>query len=168
MLHSLILDILTPKRRWRSEETQSDPAERRPQGWGADTTSFRSAWLVSMVLIAACALLLPRYLPKPVLRLKPEPPTWFVSIGAQNDINEVEWAREYWRCILQLQYRYVYAAPLPDEPPPQFHIPEERTLPRDKADKFRHLYWGEVQKAWLNPDTWETSRSDAYHWLPNW
>lgn len=169
LLRSLILDLFAAKPRWRSDGTQWEPAARWARGGGTQRTTFGgAAWLVGIVLIAAGAFFLLPYLSEPVLRLKLDPPASFVSIHAQNEINEREWGRAYWLCARELQSRYTYAAPLPDEPPPQFHIPQERTLPPDQADQFRQLYWAQVQKAWLNPDAWETSHPNAHRWLPNW
>jgi hypothetical protein len=164
-----MLDVFGRKLGWRPG-TQSEPRVRWTRLPGASTTSSfgGAAWLIGIVVIAVGALLLLPYMSEPVLRLKAAPPAGFVSIHAQGNINEAEWARGYWRCARELQSRYTYAAALPDEPPPQFHIAEEGTLAPEKAERIRRLYWAGVQKAWLNPDAWESVRTRTPRWLEKW
>ncbi len=168
LFRSLILDLSTRRSRWRSDGTPWEPAARLARGGGADKSSLGGvAWLVGIVLVAAVAFLLLPYLSEPLMQLKPDPPTNFVA-QAQDNINQSEWARGYWICARELQSRYTYGAPLPDEPPAQFHIPGENSVPPERAQHLRRMYWAQLQKAWLDPDAWETSRFSVPRWLRDW
>src|SRR5229473_7296889 len=104
---------------------------------------------------------------KATFRLHGEmPPQFSETTSSSTDQPAVErTARAYWDCaVSQIQWKYSYGYPLPQEPPPEFTLAKEdyNTVATDPATRAH--YWRRLQAVWSVPSTWRKSYGWDFIW----
>ncbi len=127
-------------------------------GGGAAGQSNVLAWLLAGFTSLAVVMGVLWFSSETALQLKPEPPPAFFAVKVYLPGDQQAWARQYWQQARDIQSMYTFGKPLPDVPPPAFHIPEESTVAAPAAREMRLAYWEQLQEVWLDPEAWETSR----------
>ena len=121
------------------------------------------------LLIIVPALLIAYASSRPRLRLRVEMPEEFVdlspSMSPKRQETEKQLAQQYWHCVLsEIQWRYPYGSDLPESPPAEFRI-EKSAIAGSESALSRIRYWHQLQKVWVMPTAWTTSRSWSLDWL---
>jgi len=122
-----------------------------------------------LILIVPAALFV--YLStRPHVRLRADMPPQFVDIpasaGPKQREAEERLAREYWNCVLTvIQWKYTYGVRLPDSPPEQFRASTQLPPGSEPISSSRVRYWRRLQRVWLQPSSWVTSRTWSTDWL---
>ncbi len=107
---------------------------------------------------------------RPHMQLSADMPRDFVDFQATADPKQREAeernAREYWNLALTvIQWKYTYGSTLPDSPPEEFRL-KRQVAPESESDtSSRSRYWRRLDKVWLQPTSWVTSRSWRTDWL---
>src|SRR2546428_823056 len=117
---------------------------------------------VDRLLILALPLALVVYLStRPTYQLQDEPPAEFLR--AQSDLPPKRRATEellataYWKCAVDvIEWRYGYGQNLPNDPPPEFAVPETNShgLRPEDAATARGRYWQRLRRVWILPHPW--------------
>src|SRR2546422_7497272 len=112
---------------------------------------------VDRLLILALPLALVVYLStRPTYQLQDEPPAEFLLV--QSDLPPKRRATEellatgYWKCAVDvIEWRYGYGQNLPNDPPPDFTIPETNShgLRPEDAAAARGRYWQRLRQVWV-------------------
>lgn len=107
---------------------------------------------------------------RPHVRLRADMPPEFVDIqtsaSRKQRAAEESLAREYWSLALtDIQWKYTYGSPLPDSPPEQFRVRVQTAQGSDPSGSSQARYWRQLQKVWLQPSSWVTSRDWSTDWL---
>jgi hypothetical protein len=118
-------------------------------------------------VIALVLLVLICYRPKYHLSADMPPAFFSEANSASNQKRGLEQriASAYWESAqMDVQWKYPYSHPLPQEPPPEFKIdaPALGTAASDPAT--RALYWHRLQLVWYSPEAWNKD----YEWDWNW
>jgi hypothetical protein len=131
---------------------------------------------ISRVCLWATAAAVPIFLlvclaVHPVMRLRTEPPVEFFGVSpgwdAKRRAGEEHLARAYWdRAARYIQWKYQFGTSLPEEPPPEFNVPQVGPSGKNsRADiENRVQYWRRLRRVWLLPEAWEKS----YEWNSQW
>jgi len=128
---------------------------------------------VDRLLILALPLALVVYLStRPTYQLQDEPPAEFLRV--QSDLPPKRRATEellatgYWKCAVDvIEWRYGYGQNLPNDPPPEFTIPETNShgLRPEDAATARGRYWQRLRQVWILPHVWQTHYSWSFAWI---
>lgn len=159
LLRQIYADIIRPsQQKWidrASPKVEFIPARRSGASYPYQPPRLLggSFWTF-IILIFVLVVLAHSY--QPTRNFRSEPPSEFLALSVPANIDRQQWAREYWSCAKILRPKYTYGVPLPETPPAEFHIAEEKRLPRQTAEQVRLLYWKQLQKTWLNSSAWET------------
>jgi hypothetical protein len=99
--------------------------------------------------------------------LRPEMPAGFYQQDRSSrrpSLDEkIAWA--YWEtAVMDVQWKYGYAHPLPPDPPEDFQIDAKALGPTASDPATRMLYWHRLQQVWYLPETW----SEDYGWDLGW
>jgi hypothetical protein len=158
---SITSDLLRPRARVQQPKIQFERPLRVGFSPFLGASSHRAGglgWLLlTFIAIPVIGILL-WYSSEPVLQLKPNPPAELTAGRLPVPGDQQLWARHYWECARAIRSKYTYGQLLPDAPPPEFRIAEEATVPAQAAAQIRLAYWKQLQRAWLDPEAWETSR----------
>ena len=118
-------------------------------------------------VIALVVVLIVSYQPK--YHLRAEMPSAFFSEansspGQQRGLEQkIAWA--YWESAqMDIQWKYPYRHPLPQDPPPEFRIEAQALGPVASDPATRTLYWHRLQQVWYLPEAWDRD----YEWDWGW
>jgi len=120
----------------------------------------RWPWLV--VAAVVCFLLLSI---EPFYQLKQTPPPKFSGVQLPAGMDRQRWSQLYWERSRFVQWHYRKGYKLPEQPPDDFHIAEEQTLPAMTAEQIRYAYWAQLRSMWVTSEPWKTSYSLDFHWV---
>jgi hypothetical protein len=97
-------------------------------------------------------------------RLQSEMPGEFFDgshLPSAKRASEEKIAAAYWSCaIKQIQWKYGYAARLPEEPPSEFAVSASEVGPAANDDAIRRHYWLKLRATWNVSSAWKTE----YEW----
>jgi hypothetical protein len=118
-----------------------------------------------LILIVAFLVVSGILLTRPVMRLRPEPPSDFFEESRQKDAKhraaEERVAKAYWNCALQVvQGKYLYGEVLPESPLSDFNI-KGKEFKHDSIEAgsaTRAHYWQKFRQAWSERESWQESR----------
>jgi len=118
-------------------------------------------------IVALVLLVLVSYRPK--YHLRPEmPPGFFSAVEttpAPKHVLEQRVAAAYWESAqMDIQWKYPYSHPLPQDPPPEFKIDAPALGPSASDPVTRTLYWHRLQQVWYSPEAW----TKEYGWDWDW
>ncbi len=107
---------------------------------------------------------------RPHVRLRADMPPEFVDIQTpatqKQRAAEEKLAKGYWSLALTvIQWKYTYGSPLPDSPPEEFRVRVQPAQGSGTSDSSQARYWHKLQKVWLQPSSWVTSRDWSTDWL---
>ncbi len=107
---------------------------------------------------------------RPHVRLRADMPPEFVDVQTsatqRQRAAEENLAKEYWSLALtNIQWKYTFGSPLPDSPPEEFRVRGQPARGPDISGSTQARYWRQLQKVWLQPSSWVTSRDWSTDWL---
>lgn len=100
--------------------------------------------------------------------LRPEMPDGFFRPGqnSKNPALDQRIASAYWETVvMDVQWKYGYAYPLPADPPEEFRINAQALEPEASDQAIRMLYWHRLQQIWYTPEIWDERYSWDFGWL---
>jgi len=104
---------------------------------------------------------------RPRYHLRKNMPAGFysdVSTGQKRSMDErTAWA--YWESAqMDVQFLYPHGHPLPNDPPPQFHVDTQVFGSEASDPATRKRYWQRLQAIWDTPEAWQA----GYEWDWSW
>jgi hypothetical protein len=108
---------------------------------------------------------------RPTHHLRNEMPAAFFPTAANSKAGQthgpeekIAWA--YWESAqMDIQWKYSYQHPLPEDPPPEFRVNAQALGPAASDPSIRLLYWRRLQQVWYLPEAWKSEYEWDFGWL---